>query len=460
MANIIEAYKRIHQVDNEDDRRRFLIYFFTTTALLVLSIFGIKGIINGRVQYSVIIFSFFSLALINLLILKLSKKTILSAHIMLGLMFLLELELFLWLGVEGSGLFWYYVFPPLAITLLNNIKGTIYSLFLIVITLLLFLVKPEFLNNTYSKEIIIRFLFTYSVMGILINIFEYSRKAAHKAYLSKLDEIKEKNEDLVYAKEELKQYNEQLYIAKERAEESEIQLKELNATKDKLFTIIAHDLRSPFNTILGFSALLIDETKKISPEKSKEYLNLINSSANNTLILLDNLLSWAKSQTGQINFKPEKIALFSTIRKIVEISNSIAEQKNISLNYNTSIEIEVYTDQNILNTVLLNLICNAIKFTKSGGNISVFAISKHNQVEITVSDSGVGMNREVKNKLFKSDTNYTTLGTANEQGSGLGLVLCKEFVEILGGNIWVESEEGKGSDFIFTLPLKNDDEND
>ncbi len=453
MTKIIDIYKKIFKVENEDDRKRFLIYFFTSTALFALSAFGIRGIIDGRVLYSVIIFSFFSVALINLLILKFTKKISLSAHIMLALMFLLEIELFCSLGEGTSALLWYYVFPPLAITLFDNKKGTIYSIFLIAVTLILLWINPVFLTNTYSKEIIIRFVFTYTVMGILINIFEYARKVAYKAYLSKLDLIKEKNEDLVSAKEELKQYNEQLYIAKEKAEENEIQLKELNATKDKLFSIIAHDLRSPFNSILGFSSLLIDEIKEINSEKPTEYINLINSAVNNTLILLDNLLSWAKSQTGQIVFKPEEINLTSVIYKIIELSNSIAEIKNISLNHNPSDEIEVYTDQNMLKTVLRNLISNAIKFTQPGGNINVFAISKQNQVEITISDDGVGMNKETINILFKIDTNYTTTGTANEEGSGLGLVLCKEFVEKLGGNIWVESEEGKGSDFKFTLPL-------
>ena len=354
-------------------------------------------------------------------------------------MFLLDIELFCSLGSGTSALFWYYVFPPLAITLLDNKRGTIYSIFLIAVTLILLFIKPEFLTNTYSKELIIRFVFTFIVLSILINIFEYSRKVAYTEYLSNLDIIKEKNEDLV--------------SAKEKAEKNKAQLEELNATKDKLFSIIAHDLRSPFNSILGFSSLLIDEKKESSSEIHFKYLSSINSSANNTLILLDNLLNWAKSQTGQINFEPEKIALTSVIYKIIELVNSTADLKNISLSHDPSGEIEIYTDENMLMTVLRNLTSNAIKFTKPGGNIKIFAISKQKQVEITVSDDGVGMNKETINKLFKIDTNYTTTGTAREKGSGLGLLLCKEFVEKLGGNIWVESEEGKGSDFKFTLPL-------
>jgi signal transduction histidine kinase len=164
-------------------------------------------------------------------------------------------------------------------------------------------------------------------------------------------------------------------------------------------------------------------------------------------------LDWAKTQTGQINFNPEKLILSSIIHEVIETSNSMAKIKGISLYYIKSDKIEAFADENMLKTVLRNLISNAIKFTKVGGKIRVYAISKQGRVEITISDNGVGMNDETQNSLFSLETNETTMGTANEKGSGLGLVLCKEFVEKLGGNIWVESEEGKGSNFKFTLPL-------
>ena len=241
--------------------------------------------------------------------------------------------------------------------------------------------------------------------------------------------------------------------AEEALKESEIKLRELNTTKDKLFSIIAHDLRSPFNNILGFSELLIGNLKDLEVAVSEKYLGFINSSAQNTLILLDNLLNWAQSQTGQITFNPKKINLSSIIREVIEQSNSLAIAKKISLIHKQADEIEAYADEDILKTVLRNLITNAIKFTKSGGNISVIAKREQNQVEIAISDNGVGINEETCQKIFNVSTNKTSLGTANEKGSGLGLILCKEFVEKLGGRIWVESEEGKGSDFKFTLPL-------
>lgn len=234
--------------------------------------------------------------------------------------------------------------------------------------------------------------------------------------------------------------------------ENEKLLNELNITKDKLFSIIAHDLRSPLNNIIGLLELLLE--KAISFEESKQYISILNSSAKNTLVLLDNLLSWATSQTGKICFNPEKILFSNIILETISLNKLQADTKNISLSYLSSNEIEVYADADMLKTVLRNLISNAIKFSNTGDHVRVFAILKQDHVEIAISDDGIGMNEEKREGLFKIISNTTTLGTANENGSGLGLVLCKDFVEKHGGKIWVESEEGKGSNFKFTLPLK------
>ncbi len=236
--------------------------------------------------------------------------------------------------------------------------------------------------------------------------------------------------------------------------ERESQLRELNSTKDKLFSIIAHDLRSPFNAILGLSEQLIENIKEFEVAESEKYLQFINSSAKNTLILLDNLLTWVKSQTGKSIYKPDKIHLPEIVREIVEVSKSSAKIKDISLRYDYNIDFEVYADVNMLKTILRNLIFNAIKYTHSNGKIVISAAQNQNNIEITVSDNGVGMSEETQSKLFRIDTNITTPGTANEKGSGLGLILCQEFVEKHGGKIWVESELGKGSAFTFSLPVK------
>ena len=237
---------------------------------------------------------------------------------------------------------------------------------------------------------------------------------------------------------------------------SKAELKEFNATKDKLYSIIAHDLRSPFNSILGFSDLLMNDANLRDIEKTLKYSTLMNTTAKHTLALLDNLLNWGKLQTGKINFKQENVGLQPIIQEILDTLNSTAILKNISLNQIQSDDIVVYADENMLKTILRNLISNAIKYTETGGNVNIFVIPVKNQIEISISDDGVGMKDETRKKLFDISTNITTKGTANEKGSGLGLVLCKEFVEKNGGRIWAETEEGKGSIFYFTLPYTSE----
>ena len=290
-------------------------------------------------------------------------------------------------------------------------------------------------------------------------VFQNEEKAKRAAELIiskiKLAQQSEKNEKL---SEELIIANlavalqSELIVAKEKAEKSEIQLKELNTTKDKLFSIISHDLRSPFNSILSLSDLLIYNIENKEEEESESFAKLINASAKNALILVDNLLNWTRSQTGKITFSPTLSNLNPIIVEIFNILNSTADNKNISLNYDQSTQIKVFADLDMLKTVLRNLISNGIKFTNTNGRIDVYTLQKQNALEITVKDNGVGINKKIHNKLFKIDKTTTTRGTADEKGSGLGLVLCKEFVEKHGGKIWVESELGKGSNFKFTLP--------
>jgi len=233
----------------------------------------------------------------------------------------------------------------------------------------------------------------------------------------------------------------------------EQKLKQLNATKDKLFSIIAHDLRSPFNSILGYSQHLRNNIRKYEAEESEKYLDIINSSAQNTLNLLINLLSWAKHQTGQTIFNPETLHLQQIINEIVELLDSSAKIKNISISHNLPNRLLIYADKNMLKTILQNLLSNAIKFTNPGGEIQIYAVPYSDRIEITVSDNGVGISKRAIKNLFSIETNMPTTGTINESGSGLGLVICREFVEKHGGRIWVESWPDKGSNFKFTFPV-------
>jgi len=241
--------------------------------------------------------------------------------------------------------------------------------------------------------------------------------------------------------------------AAEALRKRESELKDVVATRDRLFSIIAHDLRSPFNNITLLSELLEDSIKKNDIGQSQEYLELINKTTSNTLSLLDNLLDWTKSQTGLRDFKSEKVNINKILSQTLELSKAIASTKNIGLNLLQSEPIHVCSDHKVIKTIVRNLISNAIKFTKPGGRIEVSTKLYDKNVEITVSDDGVGMRTDTYEKLFYVNTNMACVGTANEKGSGFGLVLCKEFVEKLGGTIWAESTLGKGSDFKFTVPI-------
>ncbi len=237
--------------------------------------------------------------------------------------------------------------------------------------------------------------------------------------------------------------------------EQKAALEELNATKDKLFSVIAHDLKSPFNSILGLTELLLDDNCNYKSSNSKKLVRHIYSTAKNTLNLTDNLLSWAKTQTGQMKYNPEKLSLHKVINEVVDIVNASARVKDISVYIGQVPDVNVYADKNMLKSILCNLLSNAVKFTHQNGEINVSAITGEKSIEIIVSDNGMGMNKKTRDKLFKIESNFSTKGTAREDGSGLGLILCKEFVEHHGGKIWVESLEGEGSSFTFTLPLSS-----
>ncbi len=235
--------------------------------------------------------------------------------------------------------------------------------------------------------------------------------------------------------------------------ESEKHLKNLNATKDKFFSIIAHDLKSPFNSILGFSNLIETNIKNKNYSKVDEFVNIIQQVSNKTIDLLHNLVEWSKSQTNMLEYKPEYIDLTKLVNEILELMKYSAEQKSIDISLIIPKQISIYADNSMVGTIIRNMISNAIKFTNSGGKIIISAKNNTSECLISVSDNGVGIKKESINKLFKIEESISTTGTENEIGTGLGLILCKEFVDKHSGTIWVESEYGEGSKFNVVLPI-------
>jgi PAS domain S-box-containing protein len=235
--------------------------------------------------------------------------------------------------------------------------------------------------------------------------------------------------------------------------ENEVELRSLNATKDKFFSIIAHDLKSPFNSIVGFSELLVAELKTKNYDEIETYANIILQSSERALNLLMNLMEWSRSQTGKMEFNPEYVEMGNLINEICLLFDDVASQKSIQINRTLPPDTIVFADRAMVSTVIRNLISNAIKFTNTNGEIQISAKQKNNQILISIKDNGVGMSKETIEKLFRIEESFSSKGTNNETGTGLGLLLCKEFVEKHGGIIWVESTVGIESTFFFSLPL-------
>ena len=232
------------------------------------------------------------------------------------------------------------------------------------------------------------------------------------------------------------------------------QLKELNASKDKFFSIIAHDLRNPIAGFLNLTDVLSTNFSVLSETERKDFVEVMNQASKQLYNLLENLLQWSRAQTGNIKYEPQYIQLKKMVDNAIDSMMLNIENKKLNVNLHVNEEIVVFADENMVTTVIRNLLSNAIKFSNPDSSIQMRCVSNEKFIEFAVIDQGIGIKKETQDKLFKIDQHVTTDGTSEEKGSGLGLILCKEFIEKNGGTIWVESEINKGSAFIFTLPKK------
>jgi two-component system, sensor histidine kinase and response regulator len=247
-----------------------------------------------------------------------------------------------------------------------------------------------------------------------------------------------------------------LYRQKKKIEEQRRELQELNDEKDKFFSIIAHDLRSPFSGFLGLTQLLVDEIPNMTMEEIQPIVLSLRNSATNVYGLLEDLLKWAKLQRGIIPFDPKIEKLRPIVNESLAVVLEIAKNKEIEIVTVIPEDLIVFADSNLLQTIIRNLASNAVKFTPLGGKISLIAdIFDDKMVKVSILDSGIGMDSELIRNLFRKDINSGRRGTSGEQGSGLGLIICKEFIEKHGGELHIESVEGKGSIFSFTLQTQN-----
>jgi len=304
-------------------------------------------------------------------------------------------------------------------------------------------------DNAISISIVIlppwwRSIYAYFVYLILIfvSIIVYIKVRERK-----LKQDKKILEQKVYERTLQIEEQNKLIVSKNQ------ELNELNKTKDKFFSIIGHDLGNQFNIIVGFLEVLVTDFKKLDSGKVEHHLTNIYNSSKQAFNLLENLLTWARMQTNRIHYNPEKFIISKKIDESLELLIGASTKKNIHIEVFSEEEINVSADINMFSTVFRNLVANAIKFTRENGKISIQIRKKDNFCEICVKDNGVGISQEDIQKIFRIDSKHKTVGTSGEKGTGLGLILCKEFAEKNGGQISVRSVPGEGSEFCFTLPL-------
>jgi two-component system sensor histidine kinase/response regulator len=253
----------------------------------------------------------------------------------------------------------------------------------------------------------------------------------------------------------IRRLQQQLQAQNALLEEQKEELAQLNASKDKFFSIIAHDLRSPLTALLAYTRFAAESFKSFSQDELQEMVDNLRDTSENLYELLENLLDWSRIQGGMMGFYPQQVDIHEVLRRNVALFEPNAKQKQITLKSLIQETMFAYVDEKMVDAIFRNLISNALKFTPTNGHVEVAVTQNEKVLKVSISDTGIGIPQEDLPKLFRIDEKYRDSGTAGEMGTGLGLILCQELVEKSGGKIWVESKIGKGSTFTFTLPRKS-----
>ncbi len=319
-------------------------------------------------------------------------------------------------------------------------------------------VKLPFWKTWWAK-----ILLSLLILAILLIFYQYrihtikkDKQKLEQQVAERTEKISQQKNEIEHQKQLLEEQNYHLQQVNEKLRLSEQELSELNITKNRFFSILAHDLRAPINSMKGFSNLLANFADQLSAEEIKSTAKNLDETIIISSRYLENLLTWARSQMNSIEFTPQPVLLKEAVHNTIEVLKNNAQNKQIILELDGNLDLKLFVDANQLNVILTNLISNAIKFTYKGGKITIGAsIYEQDRAEIYISDTGTGMPKEVVEKIFRIDSKHTMKGTQGETGTGLGLLLCREFVEKNGGKIWVESTERVGSTFRFILPISD-----
>jgi signal transduction histidine kinase len=311
--------------------------------------------------------------------------------------------------------------------------------------------EREGLFNSGEGVVLVALTYTVCFLALVwmtsVSVNKIDKKRHHAE-----QNLQARTRDLELLNIQLKQELTERIMAQEALRKSESQLLELNATKDKFFNIVAHDLKNPFTSLIGSSELLFRNIDQLDNEKIKTLALILNDSSKSGYAILQNLLDWSRSQTGLLKLNPERINLKNLIDEHILNFEQLSVNKGIKINSEVKEDLFISSDKNMIKTIMRNLLTNAIKYSYRSGKIIVKADVNDRDVRISVKDNGIGIPEENIENIFRIDAKFSVPGTENELGTGLGLKLCKEFAEKLGGRIWVESSENKGSEFKFSVP--------
>ncbi len=286
-------------------------------------------------------------------------------------------------------------------------------------------------------------IFVLTLMAAILWYIQYKKKR------EALKVVQLQKEEIIQQKEEIQTQSDRLKLQRDELYRS-------NKTKEKLFSVIAHDLKNPIHALIGFSDLLINEKDNLNNEEKEQYIEFIHTSSLQIHNLLENLLKWAQSQSSSIKFSPENIDVNELIDINIGLFKETSKKKQIELVANENTDNKVYADKNMVNTIIRNLINNALKFTNKGGKISLSTKTIDQQIEVSVTDTGIGMTEEIIKKILDSEELYSSAGTMDEPGTGLGLAICQEFLEAHNNKLQIQSQPGKGSTFFFNLPVSKE----
>lgn len=308
--------------------------------------------------------------------------------------------------------------------------------------------REQVLNR---EKINLQLIFLYLLIGviILVSILSISLYTSRK-------KMKESNILLQKLNKESNYHKEIIQIKIEELNEKNAELTDINSIKDKLISVIAHDLKNPLHAIAGYAEVILNRVSEGFTNETLSYLRIIHDNSIRGNLLLDNLLQWSRFQTRTLPFNPSPVSIKEIVKDELYLIQPIANEKQIEIRTNFDSNLSVFADPNMLRTIIRNLIANSVKFTRTGGFVEIAAVAKGKIVEFSITDNGIGIEPQLRNKLFSGEAGISTTGTSGEKGTGLGLMICKDFVERHEGEIWFESQPGNGTIFYFTIPLPSE----